>query len=264
MPEVLAEFVPHLFSYEKIDAPMKVTLALLAYNEADAIEKTVREAAAHMTKQFAPDAWEILVIDDGSRDATPAVLERLAKEFSALRVYTHAPNRGYVEATRSAIREAKGEFVCVFDGDGQQTAADVPRFVQKLASGCDVVFGWKKQRFDPAERLVLSRGLRLCARYFLHTRLHDINAGCRGFRRSHAAIFLDIRHKINFIGPELYTRARLADLKIAEIVVRHAPREGGESSHPLGKIPGEVMQVIRYLRALRGELRAANKWRRFL
>lgn len=259
-----AEFVPTEGAYGKIDAPMKVTLALLAYNEADAIERTVRDAVAQMSRNFAPHQWEILVIEDGSRDATPTILARLAEENAALRVYTHAPNRGYVEATRSAIREARGEFVCVFDGDGQQTAADVPRFVQKLESGCDIVFGWKKQRFDPPMRLFLSRGLRLCARYFLRTRLHDINAGCRGFRRVHSATFLEIRHRINFIGPELYTRARLADLKIAEIVVKHAPREGGESSHPLAKIPREVIEVVAYLRALRAELRAAGHWRRFL
>ena len=243
---------------------MKVSLALLAYNEADAIERTVRDAATEMAQSFDAHDYEILVVDDGSRDATPDILARLESEISALRIYTHSPNRGYVEATRSAIRESRGDFVCVFDGDGQQTAADVPHFVAKLEGGCDIVFGWKKQRHDPRTRLVLSRGLRLCARFFLHTRLHDINAGCRGFKRIHSAIFLDIQHKINFIGPELYTRARLNDLRICEIVVRHAAREGGESSHPIAKIPGEVRQVVLYLRALREELRAARKWRRFL
>jgi dolichol-phosphate mannosyltransferase len=127
-----------------------------------------------------------------------------------------------------------------------------------------VVFGWKKVRHDPFERQILTRGLRLASRFFLHSRLHDINAGCRGFRRAHAEKLSIIKHRINFIGPELYTRARLNDLRICEIVVRHLPREGGESSHPLKKIPKEIKQVIAYLAALGGELRAAGKWRRWI
>lgn len=245
-------------------APLKVTLALLAYNEAEAIQSTAREAAAELARHFAAGSWELLVIDDGSRDATPQLLAELQIEIPALRVHTHTPNAGYVAATCSALREARGEFICIFDGDGQQTAADVPLFVAKLESGFDIVFGWKKQRFDPWPRLVLSRGLRLCARRLLRTRLHDINAGCRGFRRVHVAPLLDVRHRINFIGPELYVRARLNGLKIGEIVVRHAPREGGESSHGLAKIPHEIAQVLRYLLALRDELQSSNTWRKLI
>ena len=255
---------PGAAPHENQDAPLKVTLALLVYNEADAIESTVRAAAAELEQSFAPGEWEILVVDDGSRDATPQLLAALQAEISALRIHTHVPNAGYVAATCSALREARGEYVCVFDGDGQQTAADVPTFVAKLDSGYDIVFGWKKKRHDPWPRLVLSRGLRLCARRLLRTRLHDINAGCRGFRRSRVEPLLDIRHRINFIGPELYVRARLNGLKIGEIVVRHAAREGGESSHGLAKIPREISQVLRYLLALRDELQASNTWRKLI
>ena len=245
-------------------ALMKITLALLAYNEAATIEITVREAASEMARHFAPDDWEVLVINDGSRDETGAICEKLAAELAGVRVYHHDPNRGYVEATLSALREARGDFVCIFDGDGQHTAADVPRFVKMLDAGYDVVFGWKKDRYDHPARLILSRGLRLSARYFLHSRLHDINGGCRGFRRAHAEKLSVIKHRINFIGPELYARARLHDLKIGEMVVRHFPREAGESSHKWGKIPREIMDVLAYLRALRAELKAAGRWRRFL
>jgi glycosyltransferase involved in cell wall biosynthesis len=243
---------------------MKITLALLAYNEAATIEGTVREAAAQMAQDFASGDWELLVINDGSRDETGNICEKIAEQLPGVRVYHHNPNRGYIEATLSSLREARGDYVCIFDGDGQHTAADVIRFVQKLDEGFDVVFGWKKERHDGAARLVLSRGLRLMARYFLHSRLHDINGGCRGFRREHAEKLSIIKHRINFVGPELYTRARLNDLKIGEIVVRHFAREGGESSHGWQKIPQEIAQVLAYLRALGAELRAAGKWRRFL
>ena len=243
---------------------MKVTLALLAYNEAEVIESVAREASADLAHAFAPGEWELLIINDGSRDDTGPICDRLTAEIEGVRAYHHNPNRGYVEATLSALREGRGDCICIFDGDGQHTANDVPRFVQKLESGCDAVFGWKKERHDPLSRLILTRGLRLASRYFLHSRLHDINAGCRAFRREDAAKLSIIKHRINFIGPELYTRARLNDLKICEMVVHHLAREGGESSHPIKKIPGEIMQVTQYLKALGDELKAANKWRRFL
>ena len=243
---------------------MRVTLALLAYNEAETIENTVREAAGVLDKDFTDGDWEVLVINDGSRDETGAICDRLSTQLPGVRVYHHNPNRGYIEATLSSLREARGKYVCIFDGDGQHTAKDVKCFVDKLESGYDIVFGWKRTRFDPVERLVLTRGLRLAARYFLRTRLHDINAGCRGYRREHAAKLSHIKHRINFIGPELYVRARLHDLKIGEIIVCHKPREGGETSHPIKKIPGEIKQVLAYLWALRAELRAAGKHRRFI
>lgn len=242
----------------------KITLAFLAYNESEVIESVVRDAVCELQKDFVPGEWELLIINDGSKDNTGEIVDRLEAEIPGVRVYHHNPNRGYVEGTLSALRESRGEYVCIFDGDGQHTAGDVKRFVKKLDQGYDVVYGWKKIRHDPWERQILTRGLRLTSRYFLHSRLHDINAGCRGFRREHWEKLSIIKHRINFIGPELYTRARLNDLKIAEIVVRHLPREGGESSHPWKKIPKEVSQVFNYLRALRGELQAAGKHRRWI
>lgn len=243
---------------------MKVTLALLAYNEEEVIEQVVRDAVAELSASFDEGDWELLVINDGSRDRTGEILAVLEDEIVAVRVHHHNPNRGYIEATLSALREGRGQFICVFDGDGQHTAADVPLFVEKLEAGCDVVFGWKRERHDPPLRLILSRGLRAASRRYLRSTLHDINAGCRGYRREHAAALSVIKHRLNFIGAELYTRARLNDLKICEIVVHHAAREGGESSHGWKKIPSEVWQVIRYLRALGGELRAAGKWQEYL
>lgn len=242
---------------------MKVTLAFLAYNEEEVIERVVREAAETLAHDFEPGEWEVLAIDDGSKDSTPQILDILEHEVDGVRVYHHNPNRGYVEATLSALRESRGEIICIFDGDGQHTPSDVKRFVRLVEGGADVVFGWKKERFDHPSRLILSRGLRLVSQALLRSRLHDINGGCRAFRKRDAASLSVIKHRINFIGPELYTRARLHDLKVVEMVVRHFAREGGASSHPWKKIPGEVAQVFKYLWALRGELKSAGK-RRFV
>lgn len=242
---------------------VKVTLAFLAYNEEEVIERVVREAAQVLGRDFEPGDWEVLAINDGSRDGSGPLLDRLAEEITGLRVYHHNPNRGYVEATLSALREGRGDIICIFDGDGQHTPEDVQRFVRLIEGGADVVFGWKKERFDHPSRLILSRGLRVVSQAMLRSRLHDINGGCRAFRKRDWEKLSVIKHRINFIGPELYTRARLHDLKIVEMVVRHFAREGGASSHPWKKIPREVAQVFKYLWALRAELSQAGK-RRFV
>jgi dolichol-phosphate mannosyltransferase len=238
---------------------LKVTLALLAYNEEAAIEAVTRAAAAEMARSFAAGEWELLVVDDGSDDGTRQILASISTAVERVRVYQHETNRGYREATLSALREARGHYICIFDGDGQHSAADVPRFVKKLEAGCDVVFGWKQVRRDPPWRAILSYGLRRAARYYLNASLHDINAGCRGYRKDVVAQLSRIKHCLNFVGPELYTRARIHDLRICEMPVRHAERRGGRSSHGWRKIPAEVCQVVIYLRALRAELRANGK-----
>ena len=243
---------------------MKFSLVFLAYNEEAVIARVLTDANAILEREFPNETWEILVVNDGSKDDTGAICEQVAREHPHVRVYHHNPNRGYVEATLSALREAKGDVICIFDGDGQHTAEDVPRFLAFINRGYDAVFGWKRERFDHPSRLILSRGLRLMARLFLKTRLHDINGGCRAFKKRDAEKLSVIKHRINFIGPELYTRARLNDLRIGEMVVQHFPREGGVSSHPIKKIPHEVLQVLNYLWSLGAELRAAGKWRRFI
>jgi hypothetical protein len=147
------------------------------------------------------------------------------------------------------------------DGDGQHTMADAPLFLDAIARGADVVFGWKKKRNDPWPRLVLSKGLNTLSGWILGSPLHDINGGCRAFRRE-VARSIEIRHRINFVGDEIFARCRIAGWKVAEVVVRHFPREAGQSIHRPWKMLGTISRVLRYLFELRGEIRRSDAMRR--
>lgn len=235
-------------------------IAFLAYNEEELIAKTVTEAISALSAIPGLD-WRLLVVDDGSRDRTGEIAEELAKKDSRVLVVHHQGNKGYAVATETGLRNTPGEVVMVVDGDGQHTMADVPRFLAAIDAGADVVFGWKRERHDPFLRLVLSKGLNTLSRWILGSPLHDINGGCRAFRRE-VARKIEIRHRINFVGDEIFARSRIAGWTVAEVVVRHFPREAGQSIHRPWKMAGTVVRVIRYLFDLREEIRRADALKR--
>jgi glycosyltransferase involved in cell wall biosynthesis len=235
----------------------RLGVAFLAYNEEELIAKTVEEAVSALSAVPGLD-WRILVVDDGSRDRTGEIADGLAAADSRVSVFHHDGNKGYAVATETALRNTPGEVVMVVDGDGQHTMADAPRFLEAIDAGADVVFGWKKKRHDPFARLILSKGLNTFSGWLLGSPLHDINGGCRAFRRD-VARRIEIRHRINFVGDEIYARCRIAGWKVAEVVVRHFPREAGQSIHRPWKMVGTVRRVMRYLFDLRSEMRRADQ-----
>ena len=248
-----------LMSSEK---PPRLGVGFLAFNEEALIARTVEEAVSSLSAIPGLD-WRILVVNDGSRDRTGEIADQLAKKDSRISVVHHDGNKGYAVATETALKNTPGEVVMVVDGDGQHTMADAPAFLSAIDRGADVVFGWKKQRHDPLPRLVLSKGLNLLSRWILGSPLHDINGGCRAFRRE-VARRLEIKHRINFVGDEIFARCRIAGWKVSEVVVRHFPREAGQSIHRPWKMLGTVSRVIRYLFDLREEIRRADRIKRVL
>ena len=238
----------------------RLGVGFLAYNEEGSIEKTVAEAVTSLSAIEGLD-WRVLVVNDGSRDRTAEIAESLAARDPRVSVVHHDGNKGYAVATETALRNTPGEVVMVVDGDGQHTMADASLFLDAISRGADVVFGWKKNRHDPWPRLVLSKGLNTLSRWVLGSPLHDINGGCRAFRRD-VARRIEIRHRINFVGDEIFARCRIAGWKVSEVVVRHFPREAGQSIHRPWKMLGTISRVVRYLFDLRGEIRRADALKR--
>ena len=243
-----------------IEKQPRLGVAFLAYNEEELILKTVQEAVTSLSQVPGLD-WRVVVVNDGSRDRTGEIADGLAKADPRILVVHHDGNKGYAVATETALRNTPGEVVMVVDGDGQHTMADAPVFLAAVDAGADVVFGWKKQRHDPFLRLILSKGLNTLSRWILGSPLHDINGGCRAFRRD-VAQHIEIKHRINFVGDEIFARCRIAGWKVAEVVVRHFPREAGQSIHRPWKMAGTVARVIRYLFDLREEIARAEALKR--
>jgi glycosyltransferase involved in cell wall biosynthesis len=247
---------------ERTEPGVRLGVGFLAYNEEALIAKTVEEAVSSLSA--IPNlTWHVVVVNDGSRDRTGEIAEELAKKDPRISVVHHDGNRGYAVATETALRNVPGEVVMVVDGDGQHTMADAPRFLEAIDEGADVVFCWKKVRHDPVGRLVLSWGLKTLSHWILGSPLHDINAGCRAFRHN-VARRIEIKHRINFVGDEIFVRCRIAGWKVAEVIVQHFPREAGQSIHRPFKMLGTILRVIRYLLDLRSEMKQAEQLRRLV
>ena len=242
------------------EKPPRLGVAFLAYNEEELIAKTVAEAVSSLSAISGLD-WRVVVVNDGSRDKTGEIADEIARKDPRVSVVHHQGNKGYAVATETGLRNTPGAVVMVVDGDGQHTMADAPSFLAAIDEGADVVFGWKKERHDPLPRLVLSKGLNTLSKWILGSPLHDINGGCRAFRRE-VAQKLEIRHRINFVGDEIFARCRIAGWKVSEVVVRHFPREAGQSIHRPWKMLGTISRVFRYLFELREEIRRADAMKR--
>jgi glycosyltransferase involved in cell wall biosynthesis len=232
---------------------VELTLALPAYNEGANIELVVRDSAAALAECGL--TWELLVIDNCSTDDTASVAERIADGDPRIRVIRHDRNRLYSGSCATAIREARGNLVGIMDSDGQATAADLPRFLAQIESGANLVFGWRRDRKDPGSRLMVSALFNRLGKLYLRYPYHDLNCGFRVFDRSFADV-ADIQHEINLANPELYVRAVIAELDVAEVEVQHFPRDGGGSSHNFVRSWQLFRDVNRYLRDLRSEMKA--------
>src|SRR5262249_8800331 len=128
------------------------------------------------------DVWELVLVDDGSRDGTAALVDRLAATRDGVRVVRHPANRGYGAAGRPGIAAARGEWVFFTDGDGQFDPAVLVDVVRVLADA-DVVLGWRATRADTWRRRAFTRGWNAIVRGLLGVAVRDVNCAVKLFRR---------------------------------------------------------------------------------
>jgi glycosyltransferase involved in cell wall biosynthesis len=228
-----------------------ITLALPCFNERDNIARVVEQSIRDL--ESLGRTWELIVIDNHSSDGTPEQILPIVERDRRVRLVVHEANRFYSGSCRTALAEARGRYVAIMDSDGQFSAADLPRFLRALEDGANLVFGWRKVRHDPAPRKVMSWVFNRMAGYYLDSHLHDLNVGIRMFDRRFIAA-ADIKHRLNLANPELYIRARLAGLAVAEVEASHFPRDKGQSCHSVLRLYQTFAKVRRYFRELRAEL----------
>jgi nucleoside-diphosphate-sugar epimerase len=248
---------------ESIDAPapketkkpMKISVGFTAYNEQDLIETTLTDAVRDLDALNLD--YEILVIDNASTDRTAAISDAFALAHPRVRVLRHPRNLGYAHSNLTAYQNATGDLIAVVDSDGQQTLRDIPKFIEKIQGGADVVFGWRKVRNDPAFRKIISAGLNRSAKKMLRWKLHDINCGFRVVTAEVARSFTSVI-PVNYFGPELWVHSVLKGYVVDEVVTEHFERKGGTSIHIPWKLPKTIRNAYAYLDILKGRLDERN------
>ena len=218
-----------------------------AYNEEADVEDVVREGLSVLPR-FAEDL-EVIVIDDGSTDATGPIADRLAAEDPRVRVVHHKPNRGYGGAVRSGLASATKPYVFFTDGDRQFRLEDLDRLLPLLDSA-DVVIGWRIKRADPAKRRFIAWVYNRLIRVLFGAPFRDVDCAFKIFRREvfQRVPLARVRANSAFFSPELLLVLRAGGVRIAQVGVRHFPRARGEEKGATLRV---VLRTFRDLLLLR-------------
>ena len=229
-----------------------LSVFLPSHNEEPNVERVVRGYLAALPR-FADD-FEIIVVDDGSRDRTGEIADRLAAEDVHVRVVHHPVNRGYGGAVTSGIHAAKLPYVLLSDGDGQFDPNEVGKLTPFVPE-YDVVAGRRAHRADHLVRKLNGKAWTLLVRALLGVGISDIDCGFKLFKRDYLNR-IELRASGAMISTELMARLAGLGARVREVEVTHLPRLAGEQSGANLKV---VARAFKELFQLYGDLRRERK-----
>jgi glycosyltransferase involved in cell wall biosynthesis len=220
------------------------------FNEEGNVGQAVA-AALGALERLAPTC-EVIVVDDGSRDATGRLADELAVGDARVRVVHHPQNLGYGAALRSGFAAARLPVVVLADGDNQFDLRELAALLP-LLTDADIVSGYRIVRRDPWHRRSYAFLYNRLARLLFDIQVRDVNCGLKVYRRSVVARLLpDLRSTGALINVEMLARARRLGARVLEAGVHHYPRVAGQQT---GGNPAVIVRAFRELFALARELR---------
>ena len=209
--------------------PPAVSIVIPGLNEAESLPELSQRIDAVLN---GIETYEIIFVDDGSTADTWEVIQRLRAENPNVKGVRLRTNFGKAQALTSGFRVARGDIMMMMDADLQDDPADIPKFLVAIRSGIDVVVGWKIDRKDPLNRLVLTRVFNGTVRLATGTNLHDMNCGFKAFNRAVIETVPIYGDLFRFI-PAL---AKAQGFQIGEVPVHHHARVFGQSRYGLERI----------------------------
>lgn len=219
---------------------MRVSLVVPCFNEEENIPRLVQEIDAVFATMTDIDA-EVILVDDGSRDATPQLLKAQAAKDPRYKAVIFRRNFGQTAAMVAGMDHASGEVIIPLDADLQNDPADIPRLLQEMEKGFDVVSGWRKNRQDKlfSRRFPSVIANRLIAKVG-GVHIHDYGCTLKAYRKSvieHVNLYGEMHRFI-----PIY--ASWAGGRVTELVVNHRPRTAGESKYGIGRTFKVVLDLL--------------------
>ena len=220
----------------------EISVVVPVRNEENNVEELARQLCSAL-----PDSHEVIFVDDGSTDDTWARLLTL-HEPGRVRLVKFAVGSGKSAALMSGFARCRGEIIFTLDGDLQDDPAEIPKFLEKLSEGCDLVSGWKRVRHDPLHKVAASRVFNFVMRKTTGLGLHDMNCGFKCYRA-------DVAKRLRIHGDQhRFIPVFAADwgYTVAEVEVGHRPRVHGRSKYGLSRLAkgfadlGTVLLRTRY------------------
>lgn len=216
-----------------------LSVVIPIFNEEESIPLLYARLAAVLDRCGGP--FEIIAVDDGSRDASFARLEALARADARLRVVRFRRNFGQTAAFAAGFERARGDVVITIDADLQNDPADIPRLLHKLDEGYDVVSGWRERRREPflSRRLPSLLANRLIS-LVTGLKLHDYGCSLKAYRRE-VVQDLQLYGELHRFIPAI---ASWQGVTVAELPVNHAPRRYGKSKYGIGRTARVALDLL--------------------
>ena len=221
-----------------MNTPRRISVVIPVYDERDSLEQLAAELLRVMRGIGAP--FEVIFVDDGSRDGGDVVLAELARDHESIRVVRLRSNFGKGPALTAGFTEATGDIVITLDADLQDDPAEIPRMLAALDEGADLVSGWKQKRNDPMNKTVPSRIFNGVARKASGVELHDLNCGFKAYRA-------DVVRALAIPG-EMYrfipVIAASEGFRVTEVPVNHRARRHGKSKYGFERYVRGLLDLI--------------------
>lgn len=201
-----------------------LSVFLPAYNEEDSINSTV-EGVVKVLKTLNLE-WEVLVINDGSKDKTAEVVKSLERKYSGVRLVNHEKNKGYGRALKTGFSEAKYDWVAFVDSDGQFDFSEIKNLLNKTEEA-DVILGYRLNRADPFQRRIFTWGWKMLAMVLLGLNVRDYSCGFKLIRKKVIQDISPIESEEKVTQIEMLIKAKKKGYKFEEVGVHHYRRTAG-------------------------------------
>ena len=218
---------------------MQLSVVIPVFNEEENVEPLVSELSTVL--EGLGRSYEIVIVDDGSRDHTFGVLSRLSRQGHHLRVVRLKRNFGQTAAMAAGLTFADGDVVVLMDGDGQNDPADIPALLGEIERGSDLACGWRYNRQDPFlnRRLPSMIANRLIS-WTTEVQLHDYGCTLKAMRRDVAKNLKLYGEMHRFIPAIAHERGA----RVTEIKVNHRPRLRGKSKYGISRTLRVVLDLL--------------------
>jgi len=207
-------------------SPNSISVFFPVYNDARSIGKLVTDAEGVLRRRF--DDWEIVLVNDGSRDGSGGVVDALAASNPRIRAIHHGRNRGYGCVVRTGFAACTKDLIFYTDGDGQFDAKELDALLDH-ADGADVVNGFKIQRDDHVVRKIEGRLYHAVVRMFFGVNLKDVDCDFRLFRRHVVEDITPLLCSGGVVGAEILAKVHERGYRVVQVPVHHYPRPYGRS-----------------------------------
>jgi len=237
---------------QSADSARLISFVLPVYNERPSLEALHRKISQVM--DALPDDFELIFVDDGSSDGSFDLLESLHQQDHRVRVVQFRRNFGKAAAYNAGFEAARGEIVITLDTDLQDDPGEIPKFIDKIDEGHDMVIGWKHEGKGPVGKSLPSRFFNLVVRRLTGIKLHDFNCP---FKAYHSEVLQEIQvyGELHRYIPVL---AAARGFTMAEIPIRNLPRQHGKSHYGIERYLRGMLDLLTVIFITRFSKRPAH------